>query len=193
MTVPNPANYDDVDDFIFVDCETTGLLRHHHILELAYAVGNAEPVVLYPPVNNPNAIEYWLQNAEPKALEVNKWLDRFPLDEDQPTSSMVDWLKFFEAVKNKTLVGANPRFDVEFISREYLLFDEREPWHHRLFDIQAYAAGVFGWTKLKSFAAVVEELTELGFELPKPDHTAKGDVIATRAAWAALRSIVTEA
>lgn len=192
MTIPNPANYDDVDDFIFVDCETTGLSRHQYILELSYAIGNAEPVMLYPDAP-PGVLEFRLRNAEPKALEVNKWLDRYPLIGEQPRSTWKAWGTFFNAARGKVLVGANPRFDTEFITREYFGYDEPEPWHHRLFDIQAYAAGVFGWTKLKSFAAVVEELTELGFELPKPDHTAKGDVIATRAAWAALRSIVTEA
>lgn len=144
-----------IDDFVFVDIETTGLNPDEHgILEVAYAIGLGEIKTLYP-AHIPDI----LGNASPKALEVNGFLDRFKGDEsgawiDVPAefadvdlvrdsggqqyqawlnlpkpSEDYEWDEFAHAIRGKTPVGANVEFDVEFI-RDFFA-PEPLGWSHR--------------------------------------------------------------
>jgi hypothetical protein len=214
------------DDYVYVDIETTGLSTDTDaILEVAYAIGNGPVKTLYPD----HSFTHVLESANPKALEVNKWIERWtakdetgswygvPLQFDQrtgtkeplyrvggdplnreplgmaflslPTPSLDhEWDEFRDAIKGKTPVGANVHFDVEFI-RDYFA-PERLHWHHRLLSLGAWGAGVLMSPKTVGFSDLVEHIETMlaqqehpyyGSEFPQIDHTAAGDVIATRA------------
>lgn len=201
------------DDYVTIDIETTGLvLGQSEILEVTYAHGLRAPITLYPEFN-----QSIFKNADPAAMEVNKFFDRFEGDEqgewfnvprnlrdvngvvynenirrfevwlDLPLeSSHGEWESFVHTIKGRTIVGANPSFDMKFL--ESYLDDFKLGHSHRLFDIQMYAAGKFGWAKPKSFKTVVEYLND-NFsqpEIPLGDHTAERDVLSTRQVFAHL-------
>lgn len=202
----------DWDDYVFIDTETTGLEpREHSLLELSYAVGLSEPITLYPA-----DIGFSLRDAHPKALEVNKFLERFNCEDDtgewwdvpaglgRPSSigpydqaylqlpkasTDADWDAFAKAVKGKYWVGAAPQFDFRFMEEFY----SPEPLapNHRLFDIQMYASGKYNRQKPMSLRDIVSAINQAldSYDLPlltQPDHTARTDVIATREVFAYL-------
>lgn len=158
-----------IDDYIFIDTETTclpGPNDEPQLLELTYAVGDNEPITLYPEIVAGDLLEY----ADPAALEVNKFIDRFRSDDEfgewvnvppgfhderhlhdsggryyrqwmklpEPATDK-DWDAFVKAVEGRTWVGANPHFDFT-IMQDFYTPEYLRP-HHRLFDIQAFVAG----------------------------------------------------
>ena len=85
-------------------------------------------------------------------------------------------------LQGNVIAGSNPRFDANILSRVFRnLGLDPEPWHHRLLDLSAYAAGALGIpvTEIPGLATVCK-LLGVTFE---PDHTAYGDVAATRACF----------
>jgi hypothetical protein len=84
-----------------------------------------------------------------------------------------------------TIVGSNPAFDTAMLRARW----GHAPWHHRLINVAEGAMWLFGWERPKGLADVRTALVERGFEIPEPDHTAAGDVEATRTVYYALRSI----
>lgn len=191
---------DSIDDFVFVDIETTGLDVHkHNILEVAYAVGNGPIITLYPEFHpdifstasvgalevnkfferfagDDNGVNYAVPDEFADFDEVtrNKWLSRFEVALTLPLESTDgEWEGFVAAIKGRTIVGANPRFDVQFI--EEFLSGYKLGYSHRLWDVQNYAAGKYGWIKPRSFADVARHLGRV-----PGDHTAAGDVRVTR-------------
>lgn len=107
-----------------------------------------------------------------------------------------EWDQFAFDIKDKIWVGANPRFDTEFM--EHYFYPEPLQYHHRLFDIQAYAAGKWGYTRPMSFREVVAKINGYldgapeiwgGNHIIQPDHTSYTDVLATREVFAALIAI----
>src|SRR3982751_6489311 len=157
------------DDFIFIDTETGGLnFRRHPLLEVTYAVGLNKPVTLYPA-----DVKFSLRNeCDLAALRINKFIERFTSDDDRgewvevpsewddsvhpyparwmniPESTEEEWETFRQALKGKIWVGANPRFDVNFIE-EY--FDPQPlEYHYHLFDVRAWWKGVNGSIDMKS-------------------------------------------
>lgn len=161
-------------NLVFLDTETTGLdPNRHEVWEIAYAVGDG-------PIKSA-IVPHKFTNPDPLALKMNGYLDR-------AVDAKVD--QFFEAdlldeLTGATIVGANPAFDTAFLRARW----NEAPWHHRLWDIEAYAAGVLGWDSLKGMAGVSEALRERGWQIPRPDHSAAGDVAALRASFHALQKI----
>ena len=90
-----------------------------------------------------------------------------------------------------TVVGANPHFDLRFLEER-----RRVPslgHHHRVLDIESYALPYLqSQPPLKGLAAIAEELRGNGFIIPKPDHTAAGDVETLREVHRALRDWYSE-
>jgi hypothetical protein len=186
--------------FVYVDCETTGLdARRHDPYELAWAVDDGPLYSLLLP--------HRLRYAEPIALEVGGYgrrgiQERLRHERRCPhhqSASVDDFVAAFAGPNGpRTLVAANPAFDAgmlhgKVIGREPTTMRLRRflrlpagpapaaPWHYRLLDIEAYAAGVFGWSHLRGLSKVREHLVGLGYEVPAPDHTAMRDVISLRA------------
>lgn len=148
--------------FVYLDTETTGLnpLRHQ-VWEMAWALDDG-------PVNSA-VVPHTLDNADPRALEINRYHERWDRanlrDIEQPLRA---------AIQGQTLVAANPAFDAAFLQSRWGCWGNA-PWKYRMLDIEAYAAGVLGWDKPYGLATIAEEL---GIE--PGDHTAEQDVRCLR-------------
>lgn len=162
---------------IVVDVETSGLdPKIHVVVEVAWRNLVTDESGLFVPSHNPEVV---LLRAEPKALELNGYHERIagrPQDTNGTATK-----RLHEALKGNTLAGSNPAFDAKFLRREFNLWCLRrgpaEPWHHRMLDVSAYAAGVLGIdpTELPGLSTVCERL---GVKNKAP-HAAMGDVAAT--------------
>lgn len=162
---------------IVVDVETTGLdHRFHDVVEVAWWNLSTGTRGAFIPMHSPSDV---LSRAEIEALRVNRYLDRIP---GQPQDNNGDLgFALNEQLAGNTLAGSNPAFDAAFLVK---LFKEKpyedfcgDPWHHRLLDLSAYAAGVLGLHPggLLGLAAVCDALDIVN----RGPHTAAGDVDAT--------------
>lgn len=163
---------------VFLDTETTGLdpLRHE-VWEIAFAVNDGDI--------RSGIVPHLGGSADPQALAMNGYFDRA-----RSALGPRLWLHDVEielraALAGATVVGSNPAFDTAFLRQRWGV----APWHYRLWDVSAYAAGVLGHEQPLGLHAITQELRELGYEIPDPDHSAAGDVATLRAAFRALQSI----
>lgn len=187
-------------DLVFIDIETTGLdWNKHSAIEIAWMAGDMEqPEVIFPYryTGKGDQQPVW-QQADPEAMEINDFFNRYP--NGVKDSDISDLIRFLDVIEDSTLVGANVRFDARFIEKAYGF--NPEPWHHRLFDLQAYAAGVFRWPAPKSWEDTVDEIIKRDMLLlnpeeeddnypdfsTEPDHTAANDVKSVQQAYYWLR------
>lgn len=160
----------------FIDCESTGLdPRIHQPWEVCVWREDApEPTTLW--------LEHTLDYADPKALEINGYHRR---GWQAPKEGNTARRTLATLLAGVTLVGSNPGFDAAMI-RQFLGF---EPWHHRMVDVSQGAMWVLGLERPPGLAKAGELLRDRGFEIPEADHTAEGDVRATRAVYYALGSL----
>lgn len=161
----------------FIDTETTGLdPRIHQPYEVCWwREDEAEPTTGWLP--------HTLQYADGVALRIGGYFDRgFRPEEDRNDY----WKqKLARSLHGVTLVGSNPAFDAAMLTG----FIGTAVWHHRLINVAEGGMWVFGWNRPKGLADVATECRARGYEIPEPDHTAEGDVRATRAVYEALRAI----
>lgn len=163
---------------VFLDTETTGLnYDTDHVIEVAWAVEDGFVRTLVLPHD--------VTNAHPKALEINRYYERGLDKASVASAEEID--AFLAEIKGCTLVGANPRFDATMLVNSLGL--DEEPWHYRLFDLQSFAAGILGGEVPQGMAKLFDVLTFAGYTVPKPDHSAAGDVEATRVLYNILRDI----
>lgn len=159
----------------FIDCETTGLdPRIHQPYEVCvWRETDAEPVTY----DLPHTLEF----ADPTALQIGGYHDRHfaPDTKDDGFARR----QLVRRLRGVTLVGCNPAFDAAMMRR----FIGAEIWHYRHINIADGAMWLFGWNRPKGLADIVLELSSRGHDIPEPDHTAQADVLATRAAYYALR------
>lgn len=169
---------------VYVDTETTGLnYDEHAAIEIAYMTDDMnEPELVIPwtydPADPTNIFEW----ADPKAMEINKFYERYPNGVEYSGDTAI--IKMIDVMRGSTLVGANVRFDARMI--EQII---GEVWHHRLFDIEAWAGGIFhldfpvGWSDCVRLARHVIELNQdhfPAFAITDNDHTAVGDCQSVR-------------
>jgi DNA polymerase-3 subunit epsilon len=161
---------------VVVDLETTGLHSTAWPLEVAAInVDTGEELQFVPYVTDTA-----LGNADRKALQINRYYERGVweemLDED---ATKEKWDLLRKMLDGNTLGGSNPRFDAGIMSRFI-----GEPWHHRLADLSAYAAGRFGLNpnQLPGLADVCARLDITNHE----EHSAYYDAIATAECFKAL-------
>jgi DNA polymerase-3 subunit epsilon len=162
---------------VYLDVETTGLdPMLHDVVEIAWAVEDGDIKSFVP--------EHNLAYADGQALKINRYFDR---DLDRRTDDTLPLRhELIRDLQGATIVGSNPAFDTAFLRRRI----GYAPWHHRLIDISNVAMVVFGWDRPRGLSDVVEEMRALGaYPIPSPDHTAAGDVEATRTVYLALREI----
>jgi hypothetical protein len=174
--------------YCYLDLEATGLDHERHgIWELAYAIDDGDI--------QSSILSHSLVNANDKALEVgNYWHRMF----NEPFSSHEATI--WEGATKEVLfghedtlyiVGANPGFDIRFLMKRW----GDLPFHYRPIDIESYAMGPLGPLVSdepvvpQGLHAICETLRTLGWDIPAPDHTAAGDVAATRSAFKALLAI----
>ena len=160
----------------YIDTETTGLNpRIHQPYEVAYWREDAESPIA-------RLLPHTLDHADQQALAIGRYWERgnFPFPGDHLTRANVAL-----DLRGVTLVGSNPAFDAAMLTR----YIGTPVWHHRMIDIAAGAMWVFDLDTLPGLAETADRCRAQGFEIPEPDHTAEGDVRATRAVYHALRSI----
>ena len=160
--------------FVYLDTETTGLdPDRHEVWEIAYAVDGG-PILS-------GVVAHSLRYADPTALAMNGYLDRGTVGVPSDVESICR-----SALEGATLVGANPAFDAAFLRARWGV----APWHYRMLDVEAYAMGALGWDVPKGLATIAEALAVgHGYDIPKPDHSAAGDVATLRACHLALAAI----
>lgn len=169
---------------VIVDTETTGLEDYHRPFEVSWLKidleegidPNESPLTFYNMLSSKE-----IDEAQPKALGINGATPAW-LAEELPTLAMDTRRQremFYDDIIGSTLVGANVRFDAEMLMR--IMPFSVEPWHHRLFDIQAFYAGVMRRMEIPGLNDIVKELNSDNPEsVTPPDHTSKNDVRAVR-------------
>lgn len=158
---------------IITDCETSGLdYRNHVVVEVAWwDLSTGDRGCFIPS----HSVEFVLSHGDPVALAMNGYRKRImgqPMDRGGAAQLLAMRLK------NNTLAGSNPAFDVDF-----LIPLTGRVWHHRMWDLAPYAAGVLRLNYLPGLADVCRRL-----DIEGPDHTAEGDVTATGKCLLALMS-----
>lgn len=171
MTEPTPER-----PLVFVDFETTGLHPAAQAFELAWKREDSDQV-------RAMILPHTLYAADPVALRVNGYRERGISNEFVASEYEIDC--FRQDVTDATLVIANPAFDVPHLMN-LLGF---QVWHYRIIDVESYAMPILGHRRPQSMSTIYRELTELGYSLPEPDHTASRDVEALESAFHILRSL----
>lgn len=167
---------------IVVDTETTGLdpLRHD-VCEVGWlTLAGLGAGCFVPPHST--------RGADPDALAVNRYWDRIPgrvQDTDYHAAT-----ELHRALTGNTLAGSNPAFDALFLAHLFndAGLDPIQPWHHRLLDVSAYAAGLLGIEpgQLPGLSTIA---ARLGIGRPETTaHTAFGDAQLTAACLIDLRA-----
>ncbi len=133
----------------FVDTETLGLdADKHAVWEIAVIrrdTDGAETEHLW----QIRPTQWELEQAEPKALEINRYHERMTVPDFAMGADMLadrgpeplrlrDLYKVITAtLDGAVMVGSNPAFDAEFL-RAFLGV---KPWHYRTIDVATLAAG----------------------------------------------------
>lgn len=163
-------------ELVYLDVETTGTdpfgLKGEpdQITELAYAVGNSQVETLYFGVTEVNEFIDDLTKFYARGIHL------------KPRSSEKEFAKFLEVAKGQTMVAANPGFDAAFLEAAGLF-----NFSYRKLDIESYAMHALSLDYVPGMADIYRILTEdYGFDIPAPNHTAGGDVIALRTMYRTL-------
>lgn len=189
---------------VFGDTETTGLDHFmHDAWEYALIVRRDGHDTEYEFRIRPD-----LSNANPKALEINRYHERTAAPDwtwDDPHTAAT---RMYHLLNGAVLIGSNPAFDADMIRNLFArYYDDAKPWHYRTLDIATFAAGrVYGqaerMTRHTCDAAHYGKVDEaLGWPwssyrtselvgVPRPSgaaaHTALGDARWARDVWDAV-------
>ncbi|WP_436702450.1 3'-5' exonuclease [Nocardioides sp. BYT-33-1] len=160
----------------YIDTETTGLdPRIHQPYEVSYWIENEpEPFT--------RSLMHTLEYADPQALRIGRYFERgFTPHSTASRNGAV----LAERLRGVTLVGSNPSFDAAMLTRVI----GAPVWNHRMIDVSNVAMVALDVDRPLGLAACADACRERGYDVPEPDHTAEGDVRATRAIYEALREI----
>lgn len=158
-------------DFVFVDCETTGLsAKNDKLVEVTYAVNDNEPVTLF----------FGVKKVPAFIDDLTKFSERRVFDEPEATEAQKD--EFRAALANQTMVAGNPKFDAGFLEENGLYTA-----HYRTLDVQSYAMARLGLDYLPSMHEICTLLTDRGYSFTAPDHSSLNDVLFLRESFNVLR------
>ncbi len=161
---------------VFVDTEYDRLdTATANVVEIALAVEDSPVVSAVPP--------HTIDGHDPKALEINRYFERDLGDKAKWNRHIVDVVA--QATAGQTIVAANPRCDAEVLAR----LIGYEPWHYRLGDVESAAWLLLGFDHVPGLREIKERLSDLGYDLPAPDHSGGGDVETMRAAFRIMQRI----
>lgn len=83
-----------------------------------------------------------LGNADPKALEINRFHERTSAagwSWDDPHAAAT---RMYSLLNGAVLIGSNPSFDADMLRNLFARhYDDAKPWHYRTLDIATLAAG----------------------------------------------------
>lgn len=159
---------------VYLDMETTGLSDRAQAFEVAWRPDRPDAAIRS--LLLPHTLEY----AEPAALEVNRYWERDIPSQYVATAAELNLLR--RELAGACVVAANPRFDARFL----VTVLGYEPFHYRMLDIESYAAAALGSSVPLGMSTIRNMLVDIGYHIPAPDHTARGDVIALQASHKAL-------
>jgi hypothetical protein len=161
---------------VFVDTEYDRLdTRTANVVEVAMAYENGPVVAGVPP--------HTIDGHDPKSLEINRYFERDLGNKAKWSRDIGDIVA--RATAGQTIAAANPRVDAEVL-RTLIGY---EPWHYRLCDLESVAFLLLGFEQMPGLREIKERLTDLGYELPSPDHSAPGDVETGRAVFLTMQRI----
>lgn len=163
-----------MNDLVFLDTETTGLEpEKHEVWEIAWAV-NGGPISVV-------QLSHSIRTADAVAFEHNGYLDRY---HRANVISGREELKLRESFRGATLVCANPTYDRMMLRARWGL----EPWHYRSIDVESMAFGLLAYERPQGLKNISDDLREMGYNIPEPNHWAAGDVDALRSCFYALQN-----
>lgn len=200
---------------IVVDLETTG--THDDAVPVEVAAVNLDTGKTLHFV--PHITQEALSKAEPKAMQVNRYYERGLFEQAlSPDKTAEKYRELQEMLSGNVFAGSNPAFDSRILAAvqvvpkiirsiapwsfyptsdvcelaDYALPFGR-PWHHRLADLAAYAAGKLNidLDDLPGLDAVVERLLPPDAYDVAERHTAMGDAVLTAACFDLLRNMGT--
>jgi DNA polymerase-3 subunit epsilon len=167
-------------ELIVVDIETTGLHANAHILEVGAINVNTGKELYFVPRVPDDAIKW----AEPQALQINRYFERgvwkHTLDQE---NTLVQYRELEKMLSGNTFAGSNPTFDSQRLPIKPV-------WHHRLADLAAYAAGVFGLSPTELPGA--HKVCELLGVTNESEHSALGDARAAAECFRRLQKMASD-
>lgn len=172
----------------FVDGETGGFdERFHPLIEIAVADETGAPRRLVLPHD--------VRQCNEKALEVNGYDER-GLGNRKRWCRPSALMALYSELAGQTLVCSNPSFDERFLlalqdANPDTTPKQRGPWLHRKIDISSYAMPLLGHERPRGLNKICEELRDLEYDVPLPDHGAVNDVLALRSAFQVLERMWT--
>lgn len=160
---------------VFLDTEATGLLEHHQIWEIAWAVNKGSVFSAIVP--------HTVVGADEFALEIGNYYERRAnlMELWNPEAEEV----LYHELQGATIVASNPTFDAEKFQKRWGV---RDLWHHRMIDLESYALGrLWKDDQMRGQYQIAEELIRLGYDVPLPDHSAGNDVKCLQACFYTLK------
>lgn len=175
-------------NLVVCDVETNGLdLEKHQVVEVAWWNLTTNERDTFVPYHNVHMV---LHDAEIAALRVNRYLDRIVDRVPERAGTMPELAALYLQLADATMIGSNPAFDAGMLSKlfraHYTAARNPTPWHYRLWDVSAYAAGVLDLDELPGLHRICDLL-----DIEPGDHTAEGDVTATGLCFQELRKRAT--
>lgn len=156
------------DRITIIDTETTGLdLRIHQPWEVAIATGEQAP--------NVYQLDHDVDVADPDALKMNGYRERH---KEFMHARPFDLAYLRYQLSGQTVAGFNVRFDLDMLTP---VFRGRTPWHYRTIEVGSLAMLMLGRDEPVGLGDAVRSLNDLyDAGIPDNDHSAEGDVVATR-------------
>lgn len=174
---------------IVVDFETTGLdLNNHQILEVAAIDTTTDEVIYFAPYVSPDVLGI----ADGYAMQINRYYERGVWKNMLGSMETGDqYARLWKMLEGNTFAGCNPDFDSQFLSFTVSRFHEEKPWHYRLADLSAYAAGALG-IPANQLPGLADICQRLGVD-PGVQHSALDDAKATAECFRRLTTMKTGA
>lgn len=84
-----------------------------------------------------------LTNADPKALEINRYHERTSNEDWHWDDRRSAAARLYKLLNGAVIVGSNPAFDAEMLTHLFgRYYDNPRPWHYRTVDVATLAVGL---------------------------------------------------